>query len=152
MPDVPRSTGALENLFSGYVKASIKPRSRGFGNLIRTNQLLDLFVLRANDYFDDHARVVRVLRKDSVEGDPLHPGFAPPVRAITDSGLDRSLLDDSVVSVLIKKRWLDTPAAPKRKRAATRPAKKTQARTSATKAASTRTKPAPRRATAAGDA
>jgi hypothetical protein len=151
-PDVPRSTGALEDLFARYVKASIKPRGRGFGNLIRTNQLLDLFVLRANNYFDDHARVVQVLRKDSIEGDPQHPGFAPPVRAITDSGLDRSLLDDSIIAALIKKRGLDIAPAPTRKRAAKRPMKKPRARTTTAKAAAARSRTTTRKVSATGGA
>lgn len=117
-PDIPRSTGHLEDLFARYVKASIKPRGRGFGNLIRTNQLLDLFVVRANGYFDDRARVVAALRRDAVEGDPENAGFAPPVRTITDPGLDRSLLDESVVARLVTQRGLDAPPAkPVRKRA-----------------------------------
>lgn len=111
-PDIPRSTGHLEDLFSRYVKASIKPRGRGFGNLIRTNQLLDLFVLRANGYFDDHANVISVLRRDAVEGDSDAAGFAPPVRAIADPGLERSLLDESVVARLVAQRGLEPPPPP----------------------------------------
>jgi hypothetical protein len=95
----------------------MKPRGRGFGNLVRTNQLLDLFVLRANGYFDDRPRVIEALRRDAVEGDPANAGFAPPVRTLTDPGLDRSLLDESVVARLVTQRGLAASPAPKRKRA-----------------------------------
>lgn len=111
-PGIPRSTGHLEDLFSRYVKSSIKPRGRGFGNLIRTNQLLDLFVLRANGYFDDHARVIAALRRDAVEGAPDAAGYAPPVRAIADPGLQRSLLDETVVTRLVQQRGLVPPPPP----------------------------------------
>jgi hypothetical protein len=134
-PDVPRSTGHLEDLFSRYVKASIKPRGRGFGNLVRTNQLLDLFVLRANGYFDDRPRVIEALRRDAVEGDPDNAGFAPPVRTITDPGLERSLLDESVVARLVTQRGLSAPPAPKRKRAAKKASSPLRGRSGGTGAA-----------------
>lgn len=139
-PDIPRSTGHLEDLFARYVKSSIKPRGRGFGNIIRTNQMLDLFVLRANGYFDDVARVVSVLRQDAVEGDPAAAGYAPPVRTITDNGLDRSLLDVSVITKLVTERGLTPPEPPKKPRAA----KKTTATKATAKKTTTKKQAAPR--------
>ena len=116
-PQIPRSTGHLEDLLTRYVKASIKPRARGFGNLARTNALLDLIVLRANGYLDDHARIVAVLRADAAEHAAATAGFAPPVRSITDPGMQRSLLDESILDALITARGLDTPPpAPKRRK------------------------------------
>ena len=150
-PDIPRSTGHLEDLFSRYVKASIKPRGRGFGNLIRTNQLLDLFVLRANGYFDDHARVIAALRADAVEGDPIYAGFAPPVRSITDPGMDRSLLDESVVARLVTQRGLDAPPPPA-KRAYRKRGTGPKPRTRKTTAKTTTKAPAAARAKKAGGA
>lgn len=73
---------------------------------MRTIQLLDLFVLRANNYFDDHARVITAPRHDAIEGDPDHAGYVPPARTITDPGLDRSLLDESILGRLIDQRGL----------------------------------------------
>lgn len=138
-PDIPRSTGPLEDLFARYVKASIKPRGRGFGNLIRTNELLNLFVLRTNGYFNDHVRVVTVLRQDATQGDPAAAGYAPPVRTITDPGLDRSLLDESVITRLITQRGLNTVPAPGKKKAKTKTTKPANARKSRTATTAART-------------
>ena len=105
-PNIPRSTGGLEDKIARFVKPSIKRRGSGFGNLPRTNQLLDLFVLRANGYFNDPSRAVAALRKDAVSGDPEHPGFVPLVRQLSDPGMYRSLLDSGNVDALVENRGL----------------------------------------------
>lgn len=104
-PDIPRTTGALEALVVRYVKASLKRRAQGLGNLARTQQMLDLFVLHANGYFDDTPRVVAALRDDATS-DPTAPGYAPPVRAMSDAGAYRSLLDPDNIDRLLDARGL----------------------------------------------
>lgn len=99
-PHTAKSTGALETRVGGQFKATLEARSGAFGNLARTNALLDLFVLYDNGYFDDMPHVIRVLRADATHGDPEHPGFVPPVRQICDAGAYRSLLDPERVEAL----------------------------------------------------
>lgn len=99
-PDMPRTTGALETLLADKVKPSMTKRSRALGNLARTNQLLDLFVLHANGYFHDPAHAAEALRTDAANGDPTNPGWAPPVRQLCDPGLYRSLLDPDMLADL----------------------------------------------------
>lgn len=105
-PDVPRTTGALENLMVRFVKASMKRRAPGLGNLPRTQQLLDGYVVYANGYFDDLARAVAALRADATEGDLDTPGFVPPVRALSDIGSHRSLADPDSIDRLLEARGL----------------------------------------------
>ena len=106
LPDIPRSTGGLEDLLARHVKPSITARSRGFGNLARTQQLLDLMVLHTCGYFDNQQRAIRVIHKDAATGDPNAPGFMPPVRQLIDPGLYRSLLDPDIVGQLTVSRGL----------------------------------------------
>lgn len=105
-PDVPRSTGALEALLTRHVKPPIKRRAQGLGNLARTQQLLDLFVLNAAGYFHDLGPAVAALRTDATEGDNKAPGFVPPVRTLSDPGLYRSLLDADLIDQLLAARGL----------------------------------------------
>lgn len=104
-PDVPRTTGALEALVLRYAKATLKRRSQGLGNLPRTQQLLDLIVLYSNGYFDDTARIIAALRADAT-GDEDAPGYVPRVRAMSDSGSYRSLLDPDNIDRIIAARGL----------------------------------------------
>lgn len=104
-PDIPRTTGALEALVVRHVKASMKRRAQGLGNLARTQQLLDLMVLHAGGYFDDTPRVVTALRDDAT-ADPTAPGYAPRVRALSDPGAYRSLLDPDNIDRLLDARGL----------------------------------------------
>ena len=95
---VPRSTGALESVLFKIVKPSLEGRAQGFGNLERTNRLLDLMVLRANGEFDNLGRVADQLSRDA----RTHDGYAPVVRQITDVRSYRSLLDAEVPDRLAK--------------------------------------------------
>jgi hypothetical protein len=106
LPDIPRSTGALEDLVARHVKPTFTARSRGFGNLPRTQQLLDLMVLHTCGYFDNLTHAIRLLHEDATAGDPNAPGFMPPVRQLLDPGLYRSLLDPDVVDALTEARGL----------------------------------------------
>lgn len=96
---LPRSTGRLEATLFEVVKPAMLQRAAGFGNLERTNRLLDLMTLRANGVFDDMATVSRALEADARR----HGGYAAPVRSITDIRMNRSLLDETVVAALVKR-------------------------------------------------
>jgi hypothetical protein len=99
---LPRTTGALESTLFTIVKPSILGRARAFGNLGRTNRLLDLMVLRANGQLDSIATVSEQLRADALaEG-----GYAPPVRAIADPRMYRSLTDASQLDRLLREAGL----------------------------------------------
>ena len=99
---LPRSTGALESMIFRIVKPSLSNRALGFGNLERTNRLVDLMVLYANGMLDDVNRVVAAINSDARK----HGGYVPPVRSITDVRMTRSLLDDTVPAKLAKQRGL----------------------------------------------
>lgn len=99
---LPRSTGALESMLFHVVKPSLSGRALGFGNLERTNRLLDLMTLNANGEFDDLSKVTAALASDARK----HGGYVPPVRSITDVRMTRSLLDDTVPSKLAKAKGL----------------------------------------------
>ena len=99
---LPRSTGAIESTLFSVVKPSLTGRALGFGNLERTNRLLDLMVLNANGQFDDLSQVVAAMNTDARS----HAGYVPPVRAIADVRMTRSLLDDTVPAKLAKHRGL----------------------------------------------
>ncbi len=99
---VPRSTGALEATLFRVVKPSLSGRSLGFGNLERTNRLLDLMVLRANNELDSVATLVAKMNADARS----HDGYVPPVRSIADVRMTRSLLDDTVPAKLVRERGL----------------------------------------------
>jgi len=86
---VPRTSGALEAVLHNTIKPSVISRARGFGNLARTNRLMDLMVLAANNHLDNAAGLSQVLRTDAED----HAGFAAPTRRITDQGMYRSLSD-----------------------------------------------------------
>ncbi len=70
-------------------------RAQGFGNLERTNRLLDLAVLRANGQMSAAAVADRP-RTDARQ----HGGYASPVRRILDPGAYRSLLDKDLMGDL----------------------------------------------------
>lgn len=101
-PGVPRSTGALEALIEREVEPTLTVRAQGFGNLIRTNALLDLVTLRLAGKIDRTGPVAEQLRQDV----RANGGYAARVRDITDKGAYRSLLDPDVVEKLAKKRGL----------------------------------------------
>lgn len=99
---LPRSTGALEATLFEVVKQSMTWRGPGFGNLERTNRLLDLMTLRANGSFDNLHAVTDALAADARN----HEGFVPPVRVIADVRLNRSLHDDTIPARLVKQAGL----------------------------------------------
>ena len=99
---MPRSTGALESTIFRVVKPSLSGRALGFGNLERTNRLLDLMTLRANGELGSVASIVAKMNADARS----HGGYVPPVRSIADVRMTRSLLDDTVPIKLVRERGL----------------------------------------------
>jgi hypothetical protein len=95
---MPRSTEELETVLFKVVEPSLSGRALGFGNLQRTNRLLDLLTLKANGQFEDLQMVAAALNKDARE----HDGYVPPVRTITDNRMNRSLLDETMPRRLAK--------------------------------------------------
>ena len=95
---LPRSTGSLEATLFKIVKPSLSGRAQGFGNLTRTNRLLDLMVLRANGVFDNLGSITEQLNADARS----HDGYVPVVRSIVDERMQRSLLDDEAPERLVK--------------------------------------------------
>ena len=94
---VPRTSGALEAVLNNTIKPSVLSRARGFGNLARTNRLMDLMVLAANNQLDNTAGLTATLRADAEQ----HAGFAAPTRSISDAGMYRSLSDPLQLDQLI---------------------------------------------------
>lgn len=99
---LPRTTGGLESVLFNTVKPSILGRARAFGNLGRTNRLLDLMVLRANGQLDSVAKVSEKLRADASAAG----GYAPPVRTVADRRMYRSLTDASQLDRLLREAGL----------------------------------------------
>lgn len=93
----PRTSGALEAVLHSTIKPSVVSRARGFGNLVRTNRVLDLMVLAANNQLDNTAALTATLRGDAEQ----HAGFAAPTRSIVDTGTYRSLTDPATLDDLV---------------------------------------------------
>ena len=101
-PGMPRSTGALEALVEREVEPLLASRAQGFGNLLRTNALLDLVTLRLAGKLDRTGPVAEQLRRDV----RANRGYAARVRDVTDRSVYRSLLDPDLVDKLAKKHGL----------------------------------------------
>lgn len=105
-PEVPISTGGLETIQRRVIEPVMAGRRATFGNVERTNTLLDLAVARAHGAFDDLAEVARQLRIDATDAE----GWAPPLRAVADPGGTRSryssLRDATLLSHLARERGL----------------------------------------------
>lgn len=105
-PQVPISTGGLEAIQRRVLAPILAGRRAVFGNIERTNTLLDLAVAREHGAFDNLADVARLLRRDATrEG-----GFAPPLRAVADPigtrGKYSSLRDVTLLHHLAESRGL----------------------------------------------
>ena len=103
-PSVPVSTGGLETLIAKHVKPQLALRRTAFGNLERTNLLLDLVVAHHHDAFDNHAAVAKLLRDDTTD----HDGWAVALRSIADpkprKGSYSSLRDATLLNDLARER------------------------------------------------
>lgn len=64
-PNIPLSTGGLENKLRTRVKPILEGRAHGFANIERTNMLLDLVVCDDHKFFVDKHAVAELLRADN---------------------------------------------------------------------------------------
>ena len=80
-PRIVQSTGGLESQMRGQVGSVLRaPRKQHFGNIERTNNLMDLVVVRANDGFVDLIAVAKLIEAEEVP----HDGRTVPMRSIED--------------------------------------------------------------------
>lgn len=75
---MPLSTGGLETLIAMRIDPLLERRRTGFGNIERTNHLLDLVVALEHGAFDNLAEVARQLRDDGAR----HGGWTVPLRDV----------------------------------------------------------------------
>jgi hypothetical protein len=105
-PGVPVSTGGLETLIAKQVKPLLAMRRTSFGNIERTNSLMDLVVARQHGAFDDLGEVAALLRRDT----EAHQGYTVSLRSIADprprGGNYSSLRDTTLLSTLAKQKGL----------------------------------------------
>jgi hypothetical protein len=112
-PGIPASNGAVENQIRVLLHPFLENRANLFGNLERTNRLLNLLVARHDGAFDDlDALALRIRRSNEAAG-----GWAPAPRQILDRQpqagegprlLYRSLRSPAVVSKIARDRGLTT--------------------------------------------
>lgn len=105
-PEVPISTGGLETVQQRVLEPILAGRRSMFGNVERTNRLLDLAVAREHGAFDDVQAVARLLRADATSAG----GWATPLREVADPGGTAvgysSLRDVTLLQHLATKRGL----------------------------------------------
>lgn len=105
-PQIPVSTGGLETLIAKHVKPLLAMRRTSFGNIERTNLLLDLVVARHHGAFDNLNDVAKLLRGDT---EP-NGGYTIALRTIADprpiGGTYSSLRDATLLATVAKQRGL----------------------------------------------
>lgn len=105
-PGVPLSTGGLESLIAKRIDPLLERRRTGFGNVERTNHLLDLVVALEHGAFDNLAEVARQLRDDAAG----HGGWTVPLRDVSDprpaDGYYSSLRDPTLLAEVAKQRGI----------------------------------------------
>ncbi len=80
-PRIVQSTGGLESQLRSQVGSVLRPpRKQHFGNIERTNNLMDLVVVRANDGFVDLIAVASLIEAEEVP----HNGRTVPMRSVQD--------------------------------------------------------------------
>lgn len=105
-PGVPLSTGGLETPIAKRIDPLLERRRTGFGNIERTNHLLDLVVALEHGAFDNLAEVARQLRDDATG----HGGWTVPLRDVADprpaGGYYSSLRDPTLLAEVAKQRGI----------------------------------------------
>ena len=105
VPSLTLASGGLETLIRERVDHVLASRTQ-FGNIERTNALLDLVVARAHGAFTDLHAVEHLLRGDAED----HDGYAVVLRAIDDpqpeTGVYSSLRDANLLVSLARARGL----------------------------------------------
>jgi hypothetical protein len=77
---ISQSTGGMESMLRNQVAYMLPNRKQQFANIERTNNLLDLVVVRANDGFIDLNAVAKLIEADELP----HGGRTVPMRSIAD--------------------------------------------------------------------
>jgi hypothetical protein len=94
---IPVSTGGLESLMREWVEPMLDGRRHQFGNIERTNMLLDLAICRAEGAFLDVNDVAKLIEADELPWG----GWTVPQREIADPmprrGVYRSLRDEMLL-------------------------------------------------------
>jgi hypothetical protein len=105
-PELKMSTGGLETIMHKHIDPVLDGRRHQFGNIERTNNLLDLVVCRANGAFTDLNAVAALLEADE---EPWR-GWTVPLRAVADPlpavGAYRSLRDEMLMVAVAEERGL----------------------------------------------
>jgi len=105
-PRLPISTGGLEASMRAAVGDILHHREQHFGNIERTNSLLDLAVCRSLGLLSDLNEVAARIEADEVP----HGGWTVPLRAIADPlprvGAYRSLRDEAGMNAVAEERGL----------------------------------------------
>ena len=79
-PRISQSTGGMESLMRNEVARMLPNRKQQFANVERTNNLLDLVVVRATDGFVNLNDVARLIEADELP----HGGRTVPMRSVAD--------------------------------------------------------------------
>jgi hypothetical protein len=105
-PRLRMSTGGLERVIAQTVEPLLAGRRHQFGNIERTNSLLDLAVCRAEGAFVDLNAVAALIEADELPWG----GWTVPLRAIADPrprrGRYRSLRDEALLISVAEERGL----------------------------------------------
>lgn len=105
-PSLPVSTGGLETLMTKTIHPLLAMRRTAFGNLERTNLLLDLAIAYHHGVFDDPNHVAQLIRDDAA----AHGGWTVSLRSIADprpkKGSYSSLRDTTLLTSLAEERGL----------------------------------------------
>lgn len=105
-PQLPVSTGGLETLMTKTIHPLLAMRRTAFGNLERTNLLLDLAVAYHHGVFDDPDHVAQLIRDDA----DAHDGWTVSLRSIADprpkNGSYSSLRDTTLLTSIAEERGL----------------------------------------------
>lgn len=125
-PLIPASNAGVEHSIRSQLKPIMRGRKQRYRNITRTNALLDLVVCADTGLFNNTELVAKLIRDDNLKFN----GWATPLRAAGDTqppalvdeeGDPRqpryeSLLDTSLVPVLLKDRQVTLAPSPKKPR------------------------------------
>jgi hypothetical protein len=106
-PRLVQSTGGIESQMRNALSRVLDNRKQQFANIERTNNLMDLVVVRANDGFVHQNDVARLIEADEVP----HRGRTVPMRSVADPSPRgqrryRSLRDEFAMNALAADRGI----------------------------------------------
>ena len=103
---ISQSTGGIESLMRNRVGLMLPNRKQQFGNVERTNNLLDLVVIRSEDGFLDINALARFIEAEEIP----HGGRTVPMRSVADPrptrGRYASLRDEATMNAVADERNL----------------------------------------------